>query len=123
MPKKILIIEDEDNLRVLERKFLEMKGYVIKEAADGDAGLKAAREFLPDAVLLDVMLPKKDGYQVAREFAADKNLARIPIILVTGTAQMVGQGIHISTPAKFKLPKPFSKEELYEVLEKALAAG
>ncbi|MBU0580246.1 MAG: response regulator [Candidatus Margulisbacteria bacterium] len=120
MSKKILIIDDEDNLRFLERKFLEMAGYDVQEAADGDAGLKMAKAYQPDVVLLDVIMPKKDGYQVAQEFAKDEKLSKTPIILVTGTSQVVGEGIKLKTPAKFKLAKPFSKEQLFEVVEKAL---
>lgn len=121
MAKKILIIDDEDNLRFLEKKFLEMAGYQVQEAADGEAGIKKAKEYLPDVVLLDVIMPKKDGYQVAEEFAEDKKLAKIPIILVTGTSQVVGEGVKVSTHAKYKLAKPFSKEQLFEVVEKALS--
>ena len=123
MSKKILIIDDEDNLRLLERKFLEMAGYTVREAADGEAGIKIAKEYLPDVVLLDVIMPKKDGYQVARAFAADANLARIPIILVTGTSQVVGEGIKLNTQAKYKLAKPFAKEQLFAIVEKALTAA
>lgn len=120
MSKKILIIDDEDNLRFLERKFLEMAGYTVSEAADGESGLEIAKEFDPDVVLLDVIMPKKDGYQVAKEFAADEKLAKIPIILVTGTSQVVGEGVRLNTHAKYKLAKPFAKEQLFEVVQKAL---
>jgi CheY-like chemotaxis protein len=120
MSKKILVVDDEDNLRFLVVKFLEMAGYAVTEAEDGDMGIKTAQTLQPDLILLDVMMPKKDGYQVAKELAADKKLSAIPIILMTGTSQVVGPGIQLSTPAKFKLAKPFSKEELYEVVKKAL---
>ncbi len=121
MSHKILVIDDEDNLRFLVSKFLEMAGYAVTTAEDGDCGIKSAKNLQPDLILLDVMMPKKDGYQVAKELASDKKLSSVPIILMTGTSQVVGPGIQLSTPAKYKLAKPFSKEDLYEVVKKALS--
>ncbi len=110
--KKILIIDDEKTLRLLMRKFLELEGFDVSEAADGAEGLNRAREIKPDLILLDVQMPKITGYQVDQELAADPALQKIPVVLVTGTSQVVGDGIKLATHAKGKLAKPFGKEQL-----------
>jgi len=118
--KKILVVDDEPNLRLLVTKILEMEKYTVIAAADGEAGLKMAREENPDLILLDIIMPKKNGYQVATELNLDKKTKEIPVILMTGTSQMVGEGIQLETPAVAKLPKPFGKDELVNVVKKVL---
>ena len=80
----ILIIDDEPTQRLLTRDCLEREGFRVVEAADGDTGLQLMRTDPPDAVLLDLMMPGRDGYSVCAEVRSDKLLQHIPIIMVTG---------------------------------------
>jgi len=118
--KKILIIDDESTLRLLMRKFLEKAGYAIAEAEDGEKGIIKAKEEHPDLILLDVTMPKMNGYQVDQELGADPALKKIPVILVTGTSQVVGDGIKLSTHAKWKLAKPFDRDQLINKVQEVL---
>src|SRR5262245_16416081 len=82
-PPLILDVDDtEENLEIL-RVRLEANGYEIVTAADGEEGLARARELAPDLILLDIMMPKRDGISVLREIKQDEALLAIPVILVT----------------------------------------
>lgn len=81
--KKILIIEDDANLRNVLEEFFEAEKMLVKTASDGESGLKSLRDFLPDVVLLDIILPKKDGYEIIKEIKSDDKVKDIPIILLT----------------------------------------
>ena len=80
----ILVIDDEPTQRLLTRDCLEREGFRVIEAEDGDSGLQLMRSERPDAVLLDLMMPDRDGYSVCAEARADQQLQHIPIIVVTG---------------------------------------
>jgi signal transduction histidine kinase len=81
----ILVVDDEEIQRVLTRDCLEEEGFVVTEVADGDAALAAIRCNKPDAVLLDVVMPGRDGFDVCKEIRADPEISDIPIIMVTGS--------------------------------------
>jgi len=118
--QKILVIDDQPNLRLLVSKILEIEGYEVKTAANGDEGIAMAKTEQPDLILLDVMMPKKNGYQSAAELNLQKETSQIPIVLMTGTTQMVGDGIQLTTSAIDKLAKPFGKDELVAIVKKNL---
>lgn len=85
-PPRILVVDDNPaNLEILEAR-LARQGYEVSSARDGDEALITARERAPDLILLDVMMPGKDGIQVCRELKADQSLPFMPIILVTAKA-------------------------------------
>lgn len=81
--KKILIIEDDANLRNVLEEFFEAEKMLVKTASDGESGLKSLRDFLPDVVILDIILPKKDGYEIIKEIKNDEKIKDIPVILLT----------------------------------------
>jgi CheY-like chemotaxis protein len=83
--QKILLVEDNVELRNLYKMFLESNGYQIGEAGDGDEGLKVAKEYQPDLIFLDVMMPKKDGFQVLKELRHDESYGctRTKIVILT----------------------------------------
>ena len=118
--QKILVIDDQPNLRLLVSKILEIEGYEVKTAANGDEGIAMAKADKPDLILLDVMMPKKNGYQSAAELNLQKETSQIPIVLMTGTTQMVGDGIQLTTSAIDKLAKPFGKDELINIVRRNL---
>ena len=108
--KKILIIEDEPNIRELVSYNLKAAGYVPVEAEDGIEGLEAARRERPDLILLDVMLPGMDGYDLCRELrnSGDKT----PIIMMTAKTDEVDKVLGLEFGADDYIAKPFGVREL-----------
>jgi DNA-binding response OmpR family regulator len=85
--QKILIVEDEEALaKVLEEKFQREK-FEVKIAVDGEAGVEAVRQFRPEMILLDLILPKKSGFDVLKEVKADPELGRIPVIVLSNLGE------------------------------------
>jgi|SRR3989344_3715411 len=89
MAKKILIIEDEELLADLLQKKLTAAGYKTFLATDGERGLIAMRELAPDLILLDIVMPKINGLEVLAEIREDKNLKKIPVIIISNSGQPV----------------------------------
>ncbi len=87
--KKILIVEDEDIIIDLLEKKLIQEGYEVSTAHDGEEGLKIMKEVKPDIVLLDIVMPKKSGYEVMEEMSKDPELNKIPIIIISNSGQPV----------------------------------
>ncbi len=87
MPEKILIIEDDKFLRELISRKLIKEGYEVEEAIDGEEGLKKIKEGKPDLVLLDLILPGLDGFEVLTKTKEDPKLAQIPIIILSNLGQ------------------------------------
>lgn len=83
MTKKILVIEDEDTLQRALLEFLESEGFKAVSATDGEMGVEMVKKEKPDLVLLDIILPKKDGYKVLAEIKKDPETKKIPVILLT----------------------------------------
>lgn len=81
--KKILIIEDEENFQKTLSETLRKDGFEVFSALDGEQGIKMVKKELPNLVLLDLILPKKDGFEVLREMKADAILGKIPVIVLT----------------------------------------
>jgi CheY-like chemotaxis protein len=86
MPKKILVVEDNEQNRILMRQILTHHGYEVLEAADGSAGLKMAREHMPDLILLDLQMPVMGGLAVIRELRRSPELSKLKVIAVTSFA-------------------------------------
>jgi len=89
MPKKILLIEDEEIMVNLLQRKLTQEGYEISVARDGEEGLKLIREAVPDLVLLDIIMPKKGGFEVMEVMQKDKELREIPVIIISNSGQPV----------------------------------
>ncbi|XOB41229.1 MAG: response regulator [Candidatus Nealsonbacteria bacterium] len=87
--KKVLIVEDEEIIIDLLKKKLLQEGYDVSVAHNGEEGLKALRETKPDIVLLDIVMPKKSGYEVMEEMGKDPELKKIPIIVISNSGQPV----------------------------------
>jgi len=81
--KKILLIEDEPTLQKAIGRYLEQEGYEIENALDGDIGVEIAKRNKPDLILLDIILPKKDGFEVLKELKEDETTKDIPVIILT----------------------------------------
>ena len=89
MAKKILIVEDEEIMINLLQRKLDREGFNISIARDGEEGLKAMREKPPDIVLLDIIMPKMGGFEVMEEMQKDKELKKIPVIVISNSGQPV----------------------------------
>lgn len=87
--KKILLIEDEKIIVELLEKKLIQEGYQVVVARDGDKGLEKIREEKPDLILLDIVMPQRDGFQVMEELRDDKELNSIPIVIISNSGQPV----------------------------------
>ena len=118
--KRILIVDDERDLVETMTFRLEASGYEILKAYDGQEGLKKIREEKPDLVLLDVMMPLKDGYQVCQEVKNDEKIRNIPVIMLTAKSQESDKSVGESVGVDDYLTKPFQSHELLEKIEKFL---
>ncbi len=119
--KRILCIEDEPEMIDLIRLILGRRGFQVSGANGGMAGIKAVRSELPDLVLLDLMMPDMDGWEVYQQMKADEATRHIPVIVVTAKAQSIDKvlGLHIAKVDDY-IAKPFSPQELLTSVEKAL---
>ncbi len=118
--KKILIVDDEPHIVELVRVCLEDTEYDIVEAYDGEEALTKAREEHPDVILLDIMLPKKDGYEVCRELKTNGDTRDIPIVMLTAKGQEVDKVKGFQSGADSYMTKPFSPLRLLTELEEKL---
>lgn len=119
--KRILIVDDEPHiLRTLE-DLLAAEGYIVYKAADGKKALEQADAMLPDLIILDVMMPKLDGFEVLKRLKKSNKTMDIPIIMLTvkSTTQDVEQGIRLY--AEKYISKPFNSEFLLREIEKSLS--
>lgn len=89
MAKKILLVEDEEIMINLLQKKLKQEGYDVFVARDGEAGLIEMKEVMPDLVLLDIIMPKKGGFEVMEEMMMDPELKKIPVIVISNSGQPV----------------------------------
>jgi DNA-binding response OmpR family regulator len=119
--KRILCIEDEPEMIDLIRLILGRRGYEVIGAAGGKEGLKEVREKHPDLVLLDLMMPDMDGWEVYQQMKAEDSTRHIPVIVVTAKAQSIDKvlGLHIAKVDDY-IAKPFSPQELLSSVEKVL---
>jgi two-component system phosphate regulon response regulator PhoB len=113
VPKpQILIIEDEEDIRELVRYNLEREGFSVSEAESGEDGLKSVSQKKPDLVLLDLMLPGKDGLQICRELKQNSSLNSIPVVMMTAKGEEGDIVIGLELGAEDYVVKPFSPKVL-----------
>jgi DNA-binding response OmpR family regulator len=119
--KRVVCIEDEAEMIDLVRLILGRKGFSVIGANGGIEGLEAVRREKPDLVLLDLMMPDMDGWEVYQQIKADTVLREIPVIVVTAKAQSIDKvlGLHIAKVDDY-ITKPFGPQELLESVEKIL---
>jgi len=120
--RRVIYIEDEQEMIDLVRLILSRKNYEVIGAGGGREGLDAVRRELPDAVLLDLMMPDMDGWEVFQQLKADETTSNIPVIVVTAKAQNIDKvlGLHIAKVDDY-ISKPFAPKELLDSLEQVLA--
>src|ERR1051326_9125273 len=124
MPEKtlrILCVEDEPEMIDLIRRILSRKGFEVTGAAGGQDGIVKIRSEKPDLVLLDLMMPYMDGWEVYQQMKADEATKNIPVIVVTAKAQSIDKvlGLHIAKVDDY-IAKPFSPQDLMNSVERVL---
>ncbi len=123
--KYVLIVDDDPDLVETVGMLLESKGYEVGKAYDGIEGEEAIKNRRPDVLVLDVMMPRKDGYKLCRELKADKSTRDIPVILLTAVGEAVPTTTYthaegMSTEAEEFIPKPVDVPTLVEAVERLL---
>jgi DNA-binding response OmpR family regulator len=108
----VLVAEDDDDIRALVVYRLERSGYAVVQARDGEEALRLAAEHEPDLAILDVMMPKLDGYEVTRRLRGDDATSRLPVILLTARTQEADVSQGFAAGADDYIRKPFSPDEL-----------
>ena len=120
--RRIVYIEDEFDMIDLVRLILGRKGYKVVGAIGGRDGLKMVQQELPDLVLLDLMMPDMDGWEVYQQMRAEEATREIPVIIVTAKAQSIDKvlGLHIAKVDDY-ISKPFNPKELIDSVESVIA--
>jgi len=118
--RKILVADDSDNIRNVLQLNFEWKGYEVLAAADGEEALRLAERVRPDLIILDVMMPRRNGFQVCRLFKSDPRTAEIPVILLTAKNQKEDRFWGRDCGADEYITKPFNTPTLEKVVERLL---
>lgn len=116
--KKILVADDELSLRYLIVETLELEDYDVYQAEDGEEAVKLALEIKPEIMILDLMMPKLDGYGVLDRLQKEDKINEMKIIMLTAKAQKEDKERGISNGADVFLTKPFSPLELLDVIDR-----
>ena len=121
--KKVVCVEDDPEIIELIKFILDRKGFEFVGVLGGQEGLEAMRRVKPDLVLLDLMMPDMDGWEVYKRMKADETLRNIPVIVVTADGQPITRvlGLHIAKVDDF-ITKPFGPQDLVKSIEKVLSA-
>ncbi len=119
--KKILIVDDEQDIVETLKFMLEAQGYECFCAYDGENGLNMAKEIMPDLMILDVMMPKINGYKISRLLKYDNKYKDIPIIMVTARSQEDDKLIGQETGVNEYITKPFELDEVIAKVNEYLA--
>lgn len=118
--RTILVVDDQPDIRLMCRVNLALEGYEVAEAMDGAAALAALDRIKPDLILLDVMMPGVDGWQVLDAIKADPELEHIPVVILTARVQREDELRGWSAGASEYLSKPFNPSTLTEVVQRVL---
>jgi two-component system cell cycle response regulator DivK len=115
--QKILVVEDNQDNRELVVKVLKINGYHVIEAVDGQEAIEKTRAENPDLILMDLFIPKIDGYEVTRRLKRDKDLKSIPIIALTAHAMKGDMEVALAAGCDGYIPKPIDVRELPKQIE------
>lgn len=123
MSKKILVIDDEKNILLTLNLILRNEGYDVLVASDSLDGVIKAGELKPDLILLDICLPRVDGYSVCRSLRCDVDIDKIPIVFMSSKNQEEDIREAFDSGGNDYLLKPFTKEKLLDIVEKNISKG
>jgi CheY-like chemotaxis protein len=119
----ILLVEDHEDNRIVYRTVLEHFGYTVLEAHDGEEGVRRAREDRPDLVLMDISIPKLDGWEATRALKSDPATARIPVIALTAHALPEDRARATEAGCDGYLAKPVEPRRVVEEVRRVLDGG
>ncbi len=123
MNKTILVVDDQPHIVRLIQVNLEKEGFRVVTAGDGVEGLQRLREVHPDLVILDIIMPRKDGFEVLREIKSDPETVDTPVIMLTVKTHNADIVEGLKEGAELYLPKPFHPKELVSLVRRVLEAG
>ncbi len=115
--KKVLVVDDEPQVCSMIHEFLGKRRFAVEEAHDGLEALRHIRKSSPDLIILDVKMPRMDGFTFLRQIKSDSKHSKIPIIMLTIKSEPPNLNRGIRLGADFYLPKPFSLENLMEFIK------
>jgi two-component system, OmpR family, alkaline phosphatase synthesis response regulator PhoP len=118
---RVLVVDDEPDVLLLCRLNLEQRGHEVVEAPNGDAALELVRSATPDLVVLDLMLPGIDGYQVLQALRAGDETSRVPVLVLTAKSLQADRERSRQLGAAAFLTKPFLPDELCDMVDAVLA--
>ncbi len=123
MSHRILIADDEPNIVVSLEFLMKREGFDVQVAVDGEAALQAVAQQVPDLILLDIMLPKKDGFEVCQQIRANPQCASVKVVMLTakGRDTEVSKGLALGADAY--MTKPFSTKDLVAKVRELLGLG
>jgi len=120
MPARVLVIDDEGPIRLLCRVNLEAAGMTVHEAENGATGIETARREAPDVILLDVMMPGMDGWEVFGALNEDERTSEIPVVFLTARAELRDQARGLELGGVDYVTKPFDPRELAPLIDDLL---
>ena len=119
--KKILVVEDEETLLNLQSILLTIRGYKVEGAMDGQAALEAVETMNPDLILLDIMLPKIDGFEVCRQVKANEATRHIPVVMLTAKKSKADRVMGEQAGADVYITKPYKASIVIETIQRLLS--
>ena len=119
--KTILVVEDEEALLRLQSILLVIKGYKVERATDGQAALEAVTRIKPDLILLDIMIPKIDGFEVCRQIKANEATRHIPVIMLTAKKSREDRIMGEQVGVDLYITKPYKSAMLIETIQRLLS--
>ena len=122
-PLRALVVDDSAVIRELIAVNLELEGFMVTCASDGEAALRAVREVVPHVITLDVVMPRLDGIATARRLREDPTTADIPIVMVTGRSSAADLARGLEAGVEAYVTKPFEPSELVEVVRRYALRG
>jgi len=118
--RKVLFIEDNEDVRELTKDMLELANFEVATAENGTLGIESARQFLPDIIICDIMMPEADGYEVLQVLGDNQDTASIPFIFLTAKSEKTDMRKGMNMGADDYLVKPFEENELLDAIESRL---
>jgi len=119
---RILIVDDEPNIVLALELLMKKEGYEVHTVADGERAVQAAKELRPDVILLDIMMPKMDGYEVCQSIRSDALLKDVSIIMLTAKGREVEREKGLALGADHYITKPFSTRQVVMKVREILTA-
>ena len=119
---RILIVDDEPNIVLALELLMKKEGYEVHTVDDGERAVQAAKELRPDLILLDIMMPKMDGYEVCQRIRSDALLKDVSIIMLTAKGREVEREKGLALGADHYITKPFSTRQVVMKVKEILAA-